>query len=75
MKKIKLTETELTNIVKRVINEQSTQGMSCSAEILSRGGTLFEMGGNIMMTYKDKGTVNRCIVGPSKGASVRAITK
>ena len=75
MKKIKLTETELIKIVKRVINEQSTQGMNCSAEILSQGGTLFEMGGNIMMTYKTQGTVNRCIVGPSKGAPVRAITK
>lgn len=76
MRRIKLTESDLMNIVKRVLREQDgpvVGAKMCSTEALQSGGNLYSDGTNIMLSYETEGANSTCMIGPAKGARVKGI--
>lgn len=63
MKKVRLTESDLINIVKRVLKEEEGQPTTCTGNYDQPKGSLFVLDGNLYFQYIDeKGSPIKCQV-------------
>lgn len=54
MKKVRLTESDLINIVKRVLKEEEGQPTTCTGNYDQPKGSLFVLDGNLYFQYMDE---------------------
>ena len=59
-KTVRLTESDLSRIVKRIINEDESTIPACTADMYAKGGTIFISNGELQFSYPSG---KRCVMG------------